>query len=125
MAYYDVVNVLTVCDGHTGKDIIPSKKYSDAECDALLQQDLAPVQRIVDAAVRIPLRQYAHHDIIAEMIKTKSRAMAWALSVLFIFFKLERHFKSIFNIGRSAFLHPHTNLDICCFILRGFTPFYW
>ncbi|CNF97997.1 bacteriophage lysozyme [Yersinia enterocolitica] len=58
VAYYDVVNVLTVCDGHTGKDIIPSKKYSDAECDALLQQDLAPVQRIVDAAVKIPLSQY-------------------------------------------------------------------
>ncbi|WP_145531836.1 glycoside hydrolase family protein, partial [Yersinia kristensenii] len=34
VAYYDVVGVLTVCDGHTGKDIIPNKKYSDAECDA-------------------------------------------------------------------------------------------
>lgn len=58
VAYYDVVNVLTVCDGHTGKDIIPSKKYSDAECDALLQKDLAPVQRTVDAAVKVPLSKY-------------------------------------------------------------------
>ncbi|EPJ1403809.1 lysozyme [Yersinia enterocolitica] len=56
--YYDVVGVLTVCDGHTGKDIIPSKKYSDAECDALLQKDLAPVQRTVDAAVKVPLSKY-------------------------------------------------------------------
>ncbi|AIN19306.1 lysozyme [Yersinia rochesterensis] len=58
VAYYDVVNVLTVCDGHTGKDIIPGKKYSDAECDALLQKDLAPVQRTVDTAVKAPLSKY-------------------------------------------------------------------
>ncbi|CNC67754.1 lysozyme [Yersinia pseudotuberculosis] len=58
VAYYDVVGVLTVCDGHTGKDIIPGKKYSDAECDALLQKDLAPVQRIVDTAVKVQLSKY-------------------------------------------------------------------
>ncbi|MBO1564165.1 glycoside hydrolase family protein, partial [Yersinia pseudotuberculosis] len=40
--YRDVAGVMTICDGHTGKDIIPGKKYSDAECDALLQKDLAP-----------------------------------------------------------------------------------
>jgi lysozyme len=28
--------VLTVCDGHTGPDIIAGKRYSDAECDAML-----------------------------------------------------------------------------------------
>ncbi|EKN6352683.1 lysozyme [Yersinia enterocolitica] len=58
VAYYDVVNVLTVCDGHTGKDIIPNKKYSDVECDALLQKDLAPVQRTVDTTVKVPLSKY-------------------------------------------------------------------
>lgn len=56
--YYDVASVLTVCDGHTGKDIIPNKKYSDAECDALLQRYLTPVQRTVDAAVKVPLSKY-------------------------------------------------------------------
>ncbi|BET63260.1 lysozyme [Yersinia pseudotuberculosis] len=56
--YRDVAGVMTICDGHTGKDIIPSKKYSDAECDALLQKDLAPVQRTVDAAVKVPLSKY-------------------------------------------------------------------
>ncbi|WP_227731634.1 lysozyme [Yersinia proxima] len=58
VAYHDVAGILTLCDGHTGKDIIPSKRYSDAECDALLQQDLIPVQHTVDAAVKIPLSQY-------------------------------------------------------------------
>ena len=38
--YYDVGNVLTVCDGHTGPDIIKGKRYSDAECDAILHKDL-------------------------------------------------------------------------------------
>ncbi|UXD29246.1 hypothetical protein FORC066_2034 [Yersinia enterocolitica] len=42
----------------------------------------------------------AHHDIIAEVITTKAHAIAWAFSVLFVFFKLDRHFKSIFNMGR-------------------------
>ncbi len=56
--YRDVAGVMTICDGHTGKDIIPGKKYSDAECDALLQKDLAPVQRTVDTAVKVPLSKY-------------------------------------------------------------------
>lgn len=38
--YFDVGHVLTVCDGHTGSDIIKDKRYSDAECDALLQKDM-------------------------------------------------------------------------------------
>ncbi|WP_174847535.1 lysozyme [Yersinia artesiana] len=58
VAYYDVAGILTLCDGHAGKDIIPNKKYSDAECDALLQQDLVLVQRTVDTVVKIPLSQY-------------------------------------------------------------------
>lgn len=37
--YRDVGGVLTVCDGHTGPDIIPGKTYSDAECDALHRKD--------------------------------------------------------------------------------------
>lgn len=38
--YLDVGNVLTVCDGHTGTDIIRGKRYTDAECDAILQKDI-------------------------------------------------------------------------------------
>lgn len=38
--YRDIVNVLTVCDGHTGPDIVPGKRYTPAECDRLLQTDL-------------------------------------------------------------------------------------
>ena len=38
--YQDVVGVWTVCYGHTGADVIPGKKYTRAECDALLDGDL-------------------------------------------------------------------------------------
>ena len=39
LPYYDIVKVLTVCDGHTGPEIVKSKKYEDAECDALTTKD--------------------------------------------------------------------------------------
>ncbi|WP_145517466.1 lysozyme [Yersinia mollaretii] len=54
-AYLDVAGVLTVCDGHTGQDILPGKHYSDAECDALLHQDLQPVFVALDRTIRVPM----------------------------------------------------------------------
>jgi lysozyme len=52
--YKDVVGALTVCDGHTGKDIIPGKRYSDKECDALTKSDIERIARQVDAAIKVP-----------------------------------------------------------------------
>ncbi|EAA0680660.1 hypothetical protein DKP45_16275 [Salmonella enterica subsp. diarizonae] len=51
--YRDVVGVLSVCDGHTGKDIVPGKYYTDAECDALLNKDLALVAARVDPLIKV------------------------------------------------------------------------
>ncbi|ENS4526981.1 lysozyme [Salmonella enterica] len=51
--YRDVAGVLTVCDGHTGKDIIPGKRYTDAECDALLDKDLKRVKAQVDPLIKV------------------------------------------------------------------------
>lgn len=53
--YKDVVGVVTVCDGHAGKDIIWGKYYSDAECDALLKKDLTIVASQVDPLIKRPL----------------------------------------------------------------------
>lgn len=50
--YRDVAGVLTVCDGHTGKGILPGKHYTDAECDALLNKDLALVAARVDPLIK-------------------------------------------------------------------------
>ncbi|NIG77864.1 lysozyme [Klebsiella sp. Ap-873] len=54
VAYKDVVGVLTVCDGHTGKDIIPGKRYTDNECDALTRADLTRIAKQVDPAIKVP-----------------------------------------------------------------------
>jgi Phage-related lysozyme (muraminidase) len=52
--YRDVVGVLTVCDGHTGNDIVIGKRYSDAECDALTRADLQRIARQVGPHIRVP-----------------------------------------------------------------------
>ncbi|ENN1043932.1 lysozyme [Salmonella enterica] len=53
--YRDVAGVLTVCDGHTGKDIIPGRRYTDAECDALLNKDLALVAARIDPLIKVSI----------------------------------------------------------------------
>lgn len=53
--YRDVVGVLTVCDGHTGGDIIEGHRYSDTECDALTKTDLLKVKKQVDPLIKVPL----------------------------------------------------------------------
>ncbi|AWS96586.1 MULTISPECIES: lysozyme [Citrobacter] len=57
VAYRDVVDVLTVCDGHTGSDIIPGKRYTDKECDALTRADLTRIARQVDPHIRVPVSE--------------------------------------------------------------------
>ncbi|HBM2915254.1 lysozyme [Klebsiella michiganensis] len=52
--YRDVVGVLTVCDGHTGRDIIPGKRYTDKECDALTTADLKRIASQVDPYIKVP-----------------------------------------------------------------------
>lgn len=53
-AYRDVVGVLTVCDGHTGKDIIAGKRYTDRECDALTRSDIQRIASQVDPHIKVP-----------------------------------------------------------------------
>lgn len=51
--YKDVVGIITVCDGHTGKDIILNKRYSDAECDALTKADLERLAKQVNPSIKV------------------------------------------------------------------------
>lgn len=53
--YKDVVGVTTVCFGHTGADIIPTKTYSESECLALLERDLNKVRKGVDPLIKVDL----------------------------------------------------------------------
>ena len=49
IAYYDPPGILTVCAGHTGTDVVKGKKYSLAECDAFLTDDMRKAIGTVDA----------------------------------------------------------------------------
>lgn len=63
--YYDVAGVLTVCYGHTGKDIVPGKKYTPEECLTILNNDLQPFARAVERAVTIPADEYQKAALIS------------------------------------------------------------
>ncbi|AXF59626.1 lysozyme [Leclercia sp. W6] len=52
-AYQDVVGVWTVCDGHTGADVRRGHRYTDRDCDALLQSDLRKVATAIDPLIKI------------------------------------------------------------------------
>jgi lysozyme len=50
-AYFDPPGILTVCMGHTGPDIVKGKKYSIAECQAYMTQDMLKAAAEVDKCV--------------------------------------------------------------------------
>lgn len=62
--YLDPAGILTVCEGHTGRDIVPGKRYTDAECDALRDADLAIAQRAVDRLVKVPIDKWQRAALI-------------------------------------------------------------
>ncbi|MFP2422221.1 lysozyme [Pseudescherichia vulneris] len=54
-SYKDVVGVWTVCYGHTGKDIMLGKTYTESECMALLNADLNNVARQIDPYIKVDI----------------------------------------------------------------------
>jgi len=58
--YKDQGGVWTVCQGHTGRDVVPGKRYTQAECDAFLATDLAVAGRGVLSCVHVPLNQHQY-----------------------------------------------------------------
>lgn len=75
-AYKDVAGVWTVCDGHTGSDIIRGKTYTDQECDRLLWKDLQPVKRTVDNLVKVHLSEYKRAALYSFVFNVGSDAFS-------------------------------------------------
>ena len=50
--YRDPVGVLTVCEGITGPDVVPGKRYSPAECAVLRDKHLQIAERAVQRHIR-------------------------------------------------------------------------
>lgn len=55
--YYDPVGILTVCYGHTGPDVEKGRRYSEAQCQRLLKND---IQRHAEAlnCIKKPLTEH-------------------------------------------------------------------
>ncbi|HEY2455205.1 MAG TPA: lysozyme [Scandinavium sp.] len=53
--YKDVVGIWTVCYGHTGRDIMLGKTYTEPECKALLNADLNTVARQIDPYIKVEI----------------------------------------------------------------------
>ena len=66
--YQDVVGVWTVCYGHTGKDIMLSKRYTEAECRALLSKDLNTVARQIDPYIQKPIPETMRGAITSALV---------------------------------------------------------
>lgn len=75
-AYKDVAGVWTVCDGHTGTDIIRKKAYTDEECDRLLWKDLQPAKKTVDGLVKVPLNEYQRAALYSFVFNVGSDAFS-------------------------------------------------
>ncbi len=60
-AYRDSVGVLTIGVGHTGRmagpPVTAGMTITEAECDAFLAADLAPVEAVLGAKVKVPVSQ--------------------------------------------------------------------
>lgn len=56
-AYRDVVGILTVGYGHTGKDVKPGEEISQTQARALLISDLQAAVAVVNHVVKVPLTQ--------------------------------------------------------------------
>jgi lysozyme len=74
--YKDGGNVLTVCYGHTGKDVIPGKRYTDQECQALLDSDLKAAMAVVETQVTVPLTEMQKAALASFVYNVGSGAFA-------------------------------------------------
>jgi lysozyme len=59
-AYTDIANVVTVCSGYTGKDIVLKKKYTKEECDVLTKKELLVHGQAILNCVRRPLAEHEY-----------------------------------------------------------------
>lgn len=59
--YQDIVGVLTVCVGHTGKDIIRNKVYTKEECKQMLEKDLKVYSNGVVNCVNKPMNENQYY----------------------------------------------------------------
>ena len=56
--YRDTGGAWTVCRGHTGKDVIPGKTYTEPECQAFEDADIKVADAGVKRVIAVPLNAW-------------------------------------------------------------------
>ncbi|WP_334473767.1 lysozyme [Arsenophonus sp. PmNCSU2021_1] len=74
--YRDGGGVLTVCHGHTGKDVTPGEIYNEEECNTLMKQDLLIARSAVERYVTVPLTDLQKAALTSFVYNIGSRAFA-------------------------------------------------
>jgi lysozyme len=54
--YLDIVDVPTICYGHTGPEVKLGQTLSDAKCKDLLSEDLQEANDAINRCVKVPLK---------------------------------------------------------------------
>lgn len=80
--YDDIVGVLTVCQGYTGKDIIRNKTYTVAECDAINRNSLLKHRKEMLECVNVPITSYEADAYTLFVYNVGSPAFCKSKSVL-------------------------------------------
>ena len=55
----------TVCYGHTGPDVRPGATYTKAECDALLDADMAAADATVRRCIPVPMLRHVEASLVS------------------------------------------------------------
>lgn len=63
--YLDPIGIPTVCYGHTGPDVKLGQSYTKAECDALLQADMAEADAIVRRCIPVPMLRHVEAALVS------------------------------------------------------------
>jgi lysozyme len=71
-AYRDIVNVLTIGYGHTGRDVKDGLRITQAQAENLLRGDLATAERIVTNAVKVSLSDNEYAALVSFVFNTGS-----------------------------------------------------
>jgi lysozyme len=55
----------TVCYGHVGPDVVQGRPYTKAECDALLEADMAEADAIVRKCIPVPMLRHVEAALVS------------------------------------------------------------
>ena len=56
--YVDPIGISTSCYGHVGPENTPGRRFTEGECRALLEGDLAAANAIVRRCITVPMQPY-------------------------------------------------------------------